>query len=139
MDFHQRIKLMVGELAAGKHTVFAKKCGIPPSTMQTYITGTSIPKADHLAKIVSAYRINLNWLLVGEGEPFSQEGGEAKTPEVGIFTNDAMLLVEEAIQEAGVSVTETQKQNLVSIIREEMKILAFRVVRALKHCTFFNP
>ena len=136
--FQERLKLLIDKLADGKHTVFAKKCGIPPGTFQAYVDSGTIPKGEQLSKIGSVYRINLNWLLLGEGEPFIQGAGEGKIPETGKmepFTNDAVRMVEEAIQEAGVSVTETQKQNLVSIIREEMKILAFQVVRALKRGT----
>jgi transcriptional regulator with XRE-family HTH domain len=132
MDFHQRIKLMVGELAAGKHTVFAKKCGIPPSTMQTYITGTSIPKADHLAKIVSAYRINLNWLLVGEGEPFFQERGEAigraaTSPAGEEMLREIIMAVEEWLNRRGLTLAPAKKADLVielyrTVLEEDKKV-----------------
>jgi transcriptional regulator with XRE-family HTH domain len=118
MDFHARIKFMVEKLAQGKHTVFAKRCGIPPSTMQTYITGTSIPKADHLAKINSAYRINLNWLLAGEGDPFLQEGGlysgqTADPAKVERLLHEIIMGVEEYLNRRGVTLTPAKKADLV--------------------------
>ncbi len=115
MDFNQRIKNMVKELAQGKHTVFAKKCGIPPSTMQTYITGTSIPKADHLAKIHSAYRINLNWLLLGEGQPFLE------TSEGGAPCDHASKLLVELEKETAVSLTPDTRQYLLKLLDQAIQ------------------
>lgn len=135
---------MVETLARGKHTVFAKECGIPTPTFQAYYHGERNPSSEHLIKIKSRFGINLNWLLSGEGEPFIQEGVETRTPEAGKmvpFKNDAVRLVEEAIQEAEVSVTDIQKQHLVGIIAEEMKLLTHQLVRALKRGTIreYNP
>lgn len=81
---------------------------------------------------------------MGEGEPFISVGGAARTPEARKPVNcadSALYLVEEAIQETGASINEIQKQHLVGIIREEMKILAGQVARALKRGTIreYNP
>jgi len=136
MDFHDRLKYLIDELAGGKHTVFAKNCGIPPSTMQTYVTGTSIPKADHLEKIHSAYRINLNWLLVGQGEPFLEEkrepAVEEETPKV-VYFDDAVEILMEAEKEAGVTLNEYQRQNVLKVLRKELAIgKAKALIRAVK-------
>ncbi len=141
MDFHARLKFLVEKLANGKHTSFAKKCGIPPSTMQTYITGTSIPKADHLEKLYSAYRINLNWLLVGEGEPFLDEEkpvGEEKKIELEkpaevIYFDDATEILMEAENEMNVTLNDQQRQTVLKILRKELALArAKALVRAMK-------
>ena len=80
MDIQERIKFLVDNLASGKYTVFAKNCSIPVSTFKTYIDGPTNPTSGHLRKIASVYRVNLNWLILGDGEPFvegSTQEGEA--------------------------------------------------------------
>ena len=64
-----RLLFVIEKKAGGKHTVFAKKAGIPPSTFQGYINGR-VPHVDHLIRIRETFFINIDWLLSGEGDPF---------------------------------------------------------------------
>ena len=137
MTLGERLKFIQQESALTLPN-FGKKIGVSKESLINYQKDRTKPDSEILSTTCKTFNVNPAWLLLGEGEPFIQGAGEGKIPETGKmepFTNDAVRMVEEAIQEAGVSVTETQKQNLVSIIREEMKILAFQVVRALKRGT----
>jgi len=62
-----RLLKLVLLYSSGKHTVFAKKAGIPHGTFSAYIKGR-VPHADHLCRIHDTYNININWLLTGKGE-----------------------------------------------------------------------
>jgi len=53
-----------------KQKEFAKTIKISPSTLSEYKKGTKKPSMDTLYKISTEYKINLNWLLTGEGEMF---------------------------------------------------------------------
>lgn len=63
---------MVDIHANGKHTVFAKKAGIPHGTFSAYIKGR-VPHVEHLCRIRDTYSINLNWLLMGDGDKYIKE------------------------------------------------------------------
>jgi transcriptional regulator with XRE-family HTH domain len=76
-DFVSRLGELVEILADNKYTVFAKKAGIPPSTFQNYVNGR-FPKAEHLLRIRDVFRVNLDWLLSGEGEMLLGRGDIVK-------------------------------------------------------------
>jgi hypothetical protein len=118
MDIKQRLKYVVETVSGGKHTVFAKKCGIPPGSFQAYINGQRIPPTEHLIKILTVCGINLNWLLIGEGEPFIGEevlGGEATK----LDQNDPVLqLLNDEEQRAGISLTPEQHTVILKIFRD---------------------
>ncbi len=63
---HERIKLLVDELAGGKNTVFAARLGVSEANIRGYIKNV-VPKADILEKIVISYEVNAMWLLTGLG------------------------------------------------------------------------
>ena len=65
--FLSRIKIAIDQFSNGKHTLFAKKAGIPASTFQGYMKG-KLPKPEHLIRISETYKISIDWLLTGEGE-----------------------------------------------------------------------
>jgi len=127
----KRLKYVVELLSAGKHTVFAKKCGIPPGSFQAYINGERVPPSEHLIKIVTIYGININWLLVGEGEPFigvnTQEEKATPRGEAGDIDPVVQLLNEEE-ERMGVTLTLEQRTAILKILRE----LVDRDVRSIR-------
>jgi len=64
-----RLKQIIEDKEKGKHTLFAKKAGIPPSTFQGYVDGRA-PKVEHLIRIRECYNVNIDWLLTGDGSPY---------------------------------------------------------------------
>jgi hypothetical protein len=131
MDIQKRIKFLVDSLASSKYTVFAKTCGIPVSTFKTYIDGPTNPTSGHLKKIASVYRVNLNWLILGEGEPFievdAQEGEATGRSKAGTIDPVVQLLNEEE-ERAGITLTPEQRTAILKIFRE----LVDRDVRSIR-------
>jgi hypothetical protein len=127
----QRLKYLVELLSKGKHTVFAKHCGIPPSSFQAYINGARVPSTGHLMKVIAVYGINLNWLLVGKGEPFievgTQEGKDTSRGSVAAGDPVVQLLAEEE-ERAGITLTPVQRTAILKILRE----LVGRDVRSIR-------
>jgi transcriptional regulator with XRE-family HTH domain len=52
---------------------FAQDIGIHLNTISRYIRGLQVPDSHVLTKIVQVYKININWLLTGEGDMFIRE------------------------------------------------------------------
>ena len=131
MDIQERIKFLVDNLARGKYTVFAKNCSIPVSTFKTYIDGPTNPTSGHLKKIASVYRVNLNWLILGDGEPFvegsTQEGEATGRCKLSAIDPVVQLLHEEE-ERAGITLTPEQRTAILKILRE----LVDRDVRSIR-------
>lgn len=83
--FLDRLLFLVKQCAGGKHTLFAKKAGIPKGSFQRYVDGSGVPKAEHLVNISNAYSVSLDWLLTGRGTPFIIE--ERVSPANGNVTD----------------------------------------------------
>ena len=117
----QRLRYAVDLISEGKHTVFAKKCGIPPGSFQAYINGERVPPTEHLIKIVTVHRINLNWLLVGEDEPFigrkTQEEKDS-TRDKPVTIDPLVQLLEEEEDRAGVTLSPEQRNAILKILRD---------------------
>jgi len=131
MDIRERIKFLVEKLTSAKYTVFAKNCGIPVSTFKTYIDGQSNPTSGHLRKIASVYRVNLNWLILGEGEPFV--GGDTQECEAAgrgkvVAIDPVVQLLNEEEERAGITLTLEQHTAILKILRE----LVDRDVRSIR-------
>lgn len=62
----KRLEELVGDFASGKPAIFAKKCNIPTSKFHNYINGR-YPTVEHLIHIHGIFKINLHWLIIGEG------------------------------------------------------------------------
>jgi hypothetical protein len=121
---NQRIRYLVELLAGGKHTVFAKKCGIPPGSFQAYIKGDRVPPTEHLIKMNNVFGINIHWLLVGEGEPFGASGNQGKI----VVFDPVLQLLNEEVERAGITLTPDQRTAILKILRE----LVCRDVRSIQ-------
>jgi hypothetical protein len=134
----QRLKYVVELLSEGKHTVFAKKCGIPPGSFQAYINGERVPPTEHLIKIVTVCGINLNWLLVGEGEPFIDGNvlkGETTERGKAVAVDPVVQLLYTEEERAGVTLTPEQRTAILKILRE----LVYRDVRSVRDLLLSMP
>lgn len=69
--FIDRLQDLIDEFSEGKLTKFAELCDIPQGTFHGYKAG-KIPKPEYLLRIREICRINIDWLLTGEGEKYIQ-------------------------------------------------------------------
>jgi transcriptional regulator with XRE-family HTH domain len=133
----QRLEYLVELMTKGKHTLFAKKCGIPPGSFQAYIKGKRVPPTEHLMKLVAVYGINLNWLLTGEGEPFvdiDREGEHSRRNKV-LATDPVVQLLYQEEQRAGITLSPEQRTVILKILRE----LISRDVRSIQELLRLIP
>ena len=137
MYIQDRIKFLVDKLSNGKYTVFAKKCGIPISTFKTYVDGPSNPTSEHLKKIASIYRVNLNWLILGEGEPFvelDREGERSRRDKIP-STDPVVQILDQEEERAGITLNPEQRTVILKILRE----LISRDVRSIQELLRLIP
>ena len=89
------------------------------------------PSADILIFIVKIYRINIDWLIAGEGEPFIgeriQEEESAKQGKV-VAIDPVLQLLNEEEERAGITLTPEQRTAILKILRE----LVDRDVRSIR-------
>lgn len=71
-----RIKILVDIISKGNTSDFARQIGVNEANIRKYIQG-STPKADTLEKIVKKFDVNASWLLIGEGDIFTNNRGDA--------------------------------------------------------------
>jgi tetratricopeptide (TPR) repeat protein len=60
----------------------ARRCGVPPSCVSRYLSGTAIPAAFCRA-LVKEFGVNPAWLLAGEGAPFLSDVAEGASKLAG--------------------------------------------------------
>ena len=67
LNISDRINLLIN---AQNLTIkdFADHCDIPYRSMYNYLRNERVPSLEALAKISQTFNVNLNWLLLGEGE-----------------------------------------------------------------------
>lgn len=76
MRISERLRLIC-EHKHWKIKDFSELTGLPYRTMQGYIGGEREPNAEGMAAIAKA-GINLNWLVIGEGEMFKETEPQAE-------------------------------------------------------------
>jgi transcriptional regulator with XRE-family HTH domain len=73
MEFKDRLKLII-DRTGDTIVAVSKDCGVAKNTLHNYLNGSQPPKAQFLEQLKKHYTwINLNWLLVGDGEPFIED------------------------------------------------------------------
>lgn len=73
-DIVRRLNLLIDTIEGGNVTRFADKLKMKQSTIYNYIKGRT-PNAETLFRIKKIFGVNLNWLITGEGEMFSDNRG----------------------------------------------------------------
>ena len=93
--FSQRLSKLIKDHADGKHTVFAKKIGIPTGTFQSYVDG-KLPKPEYLLLISEKINVSIDWLLTGKGDPYICKVGASQDDdtEFAEFLNMARVVLE---------------------------------------------
>ena len=72
-EITSRLLRLVDEQADGNVSAFAKNIDVSQATLHNYIKGRS-PSVEVIHNICSRYRINLNWLITGDGPVYLGEG-----------------------------------------------------------------
>ncbi len=115
---------MIQDQTQGKHTVFAKKAGIPVSTFQSYLS-ERLPHPEHLMRICETYRVNLNWLMTGQGARYRHlDEVRQNPPDYTVIKLDTTLLagiiraVEEGLSTLQAELSAEKKGQLVALLYE---------------------
>lgn len=74
LTISQRLRLFLDEINLGQQE-FANAIGVSKQVVSNAVNGrTKFPKSDFLIQVIRAYpQLNIYWLLLGEGEMFSDE------------------------------------------------------------------
>jgi transcriptional regulator with XRE-family HTH domain len=99
-------------------------------TISRWERGLGFPSADILSAMRQKYRINIDWLISGEGEAFIEgETHEEKLISPPVLVTDPVeyLLSEEEVR-TGISLTPDQRTAILKILRE----LVYRDVRSIQ-------
>ncbi|WP_460032584.1 helix-turn-helix domain-containing protein [Megalodesulfovibrio paquesii] len=75
LHFHVRLQAIIDSLQINKKDA-ARIGNISPSSLSQYLKGISAPSQETLARWAAELNINLNWLLLEEGEMFRKGGAE---------------------------------------------------------------
>ncbi len=72
MDGSQIIERLLKLCGVATITDLASKTGVPYNTLKNYASAKTarMPSSEVLATIAQTTGVNLNWLLLGEGEPY---------------------------------------------------------------------
>ncbi|WP_461210375.1 helix-turn-helix domain-containing protein [Desulfocurvus sp. DL9XJH121] len=99
-DFRQRLQDVIHELRV-EHQDFARAGGITKATLSGYIQNDRQPKVDTLARWITAYEINADWLITGRGPMFGKESTENTGPQT--LPGKELAEIKFALQEIGAS------------------------------------
>ncbi|MBI3793131.1 MAG: helix-turn-helix domain-containing protein [Nitrospinae bacterium] len=67
-SFQERLELLIENLAGGRENRLAELLGIKPENVNKWTNRGSLPSSEQLENIASKLKINIHWLLTGEGE-----------------------------------------------------------------------
>lgn len=111
----QRLRRLAHE--AGAVAAFARVCGIPQRTMAGYVGGQHEPRASDLLKIANAARVNIRWLVAGDGPMRDGERAAADENGPGALRHDLLETVISGVElaslRAGRSLTPRQRARVI--------------------------
>lgn len=85
MRIFERLRLICEEKGLNIKE-FAETTGMPYRTAQSYLSGDREPNADGMKTICTHLRVNINWLLTGEGEHFIVDGDSMDSNEQSLLS-----------------------------------------------------
>lgn len=107
----------------------ARLCELPYPTWRQYLQGDRIPGGESLIKFSRHLRVNINWLLLGEGDMFLSDAPQSVSEPIPSYITDEQLLQILHI----VSGMDQEDQKRVLIHCQDVEILsALRKERGLK-------
>lgn len=111
---------------------YAKSLGISPRALFSYEREERIPGADLIVRICAKSGASFKWLLTGEGPIYESEAKDTPARK-GIVINidPAVQLVNEALEEAGIELSDVQKKAVVDVVREELLSKTRKIAQAI--------
>ena len=98
---------------------FAQSLGVSKESLIHYQKDRRHPDSVFLSKLCLIYKVNPNWLLLGEGETSIGEKGKAEGRTVKDESIDTVVqLLEEEEDRAGVTLSQKQRKAIIKILRE---------------------
>ena len=137
MLFGERLKKVRGVLSLDQKA-FGIAIGVAGrDTISRWERGLGFPAADILAKMRQFYRINIDWLISGEGDPFIKGGiQEEEFGKPAVLPSDPVVqLLNEEEERAGLTLTPKQRTAILKILRE----LVYRDVRSIQELLLSIP
>jgi len=115
-----RLRMIVDEYSMTL-TGFSSFVDIPYSTMQNYVRNEREPTATSLIKMHNLARINVNWLLTGDGMPFLADYLDKKIVDkvLFVFINEILDI---CLKEGRSELTLHERQILVSYLMHHSKL-----------------
>ncbi|MFZ4171118.1 helix-turn-helix domain-containing protein [Enterobacter ludwigii] len=79
--FGERLKTVIGKQSVAS---FARDCGVSEASMRKYLKTDTVPGIDSVAMIAAYTGRSLTWLIMGEGDPFSDNAKQERLSEEDI-------------------------------------------------------
>jgi transcriptional regulator with XRE-family HTH domain len=118
--FGERLK-KVREGLGLDQKAFGQTMGIAGrDTISRWERGLGFPSAKKLTIVRQKYRINIDWLISGEGEPFIEGGTQEWVAASGgkvVPIDLVVLLLNEEEERAGVTLSPEQRKAILKILR----------------------
>jgi transcriptional regulator with XRE-family HTH domain len=109
--------------------IFGQSLGVSKGSLILYQKNERSPDSSFLKTLCEVYEVNPSWLLLGEGEPFIGNKGQAgeREGEAGPIDPVGLLLNEEE-KRAGIVLTPEQRKAILKILRE----FVYRDMRSIR-------
>ena len=108
-SFSERLQLIIGDKKARS---FAIELGIPPSTFHQYLKGQSEPTRPVLSVIADKTRVNMQWLVDGNGPMMKEEASLPVSSQETSLANSKPYTITNL---EGNEITFTPSPNLINI------------------------
>lgn len=117
-----RLRIAVQSICGGNAREFARKTGIPYSTLQGYFH-KRLPKAEYLALMAEKAGLNITWLLTGMGEMLLDNSGTPGEPQADLSIDLEVLhriikWVEERLESEGKELVPDKKARFIALAYE---------------------
>lgn len=117
--FHARILELLGNK---KPAVFARECGIPQQSMDRYVSGKSVAKADAILKICTHCRVSADWLL-GLADAARPGGVSVKAGDGSAIASESPGAYVQAGATSAHESDQPQIARLLSIIESQQRVI----------------
>lgn len=113
--FGERLKLIRGKRS---RETFAQLMEVSSSAINNYENETRLPSIDFLRVLYLRESVLPNWIVLGWGKPYDTA---APLEEVIPAIYSEKTLVESVLEEMAIELTDTQKNALVAIVKEDIR------------------